>query len=160
MNKNPIVTLQQSQQRQLVRDGKSLVQLQHESDREQVEEVQKKLEADRRAKAQDKWEAEEEAALKHEEALERVDVSRELREYKKKQMEEAIEEQRAETQRVVPRWRCSPTSTSAISPPRAPCHRRQWRRASSRALRAVCSRAAASTAVSCYGNPTTRSTSG
>ena len=92
--------VQQSQQRQLVRDGKSLVQLQHESDREQVEEVQKKLEADRRAKAQDKWEAEEEAALKHEEALERVDVSRELREYKKKQMEEAIEEQRAETQRV------------------------------------------------------------
>jgi hypothetical protein len=87
-------------QRQAVRDGKSLMDMQREASKDEMDEVRRELEEDRLAKQHEKWERQEQAAERKREANVRVMEIVHLNAIKKKHVEETIADLKAEGERV------------------------------------------------------------
>ena len=86
--------------RQSERDGKSLVDMQRDASRDEMDEVRRQLDESRRAKEIERWEREEEAEFRKREAeLQLMEIAH-LKQIKKKQTEEEIAEQKAQGERV------------------------------------------------------------
>eukprot|EP01043_Picozoa_sp_COSAG02_P022699 COSAG02_NODE_1187_length_14003_cov_48.566240_11_plen_733_part_00 len=87
-------------QRQAVRDGKSLVDMQRDASKDEMDEVRRQLEHRRRVKVLEQWEREEEADHRKREVKVKVMEIAHLKEVKKKQTEEEIADLKAEGERV------------------------------------------------------------
>ena len=87
-------------QRQAVRDGKSLVDMQRDASKDEMNEIRQQLEQSRRVKEFEQWEHEEEIEQRKREAKVKVMEIAHLKEVKKKQTEEEIADLKAEGERV------------------------------------------------------------
>lgn len=82
------------------RDGKSLLDMERQASKADMDEVRRELEEDRLAKQHEKWERQEEAIERKREAVERVMIVQEQNAIKKKLVEQAIVDLKAEGERV------------------------------------------------------------